>query len=117
VQIGELAGLTGASARALRHYEERGPLIPERTSGSYRDYAVEDVVKVVQIKTMIDAGLSTASIRHYLDCARADDHGAVSLEMCPSLRVELSSIAERLVRKQAELRETQQRLDELTSED
>ncbi|MFF8556935.1 MerR family transcriptional regulator [Streptomyces sp. NPDC015501] len=112
MRIGELARLAGVSARALRHYEDRGLLVPERTSGGYRDYPVEDVIRVTQIKTMIAAGLSTATIQRYLDCARVGDHG-VSLEMCPSLRAELDSIAECLAAKQAELREKQHRLNEL----
>lgn len=116
MKIGELARLTGVSARALRHYEDRGLLTPERTSGGYRDYPVEDVTRVAQIKTMIAAGLSTATIHRYLDCARTGDRG-VSLEMCTNLRTELEAIAECLAAKQVELRETQQRLNELASVD
>lgn len=114
MQISELAKRTGMSARALRHYEDRGLLIPDRTSGGYRDYAEADVSRVTQIKTMIDAGLNTATIRRYLDCARTGDHGT-SLEMCPALRAELDSITERLNAKQIELRRTEQRLQELAS--
>ena len=112
MQIGELAKSTGASARALRHYEDRGLLVPERTGGGYRDYSAEDVTRVSQIKAMIAAGLGTATIRRYLDCARTDDRGTL-LEMCPDLRAELDSLAERLGAEQAELRATQQRLSEL----
>ncbi|ALG29109.1 MerR family transcriptional regulator [Glutamicibacter halophytocola] len=113
MQIGELARKTGVSARALRHYEDRGLLIPERTSGGYRDYSEEDVTRVAQIKAMIAAGLSTATIRRYLDCARSGDHGT-TLEMCPDLRTELDLIAESLTAKQAHLRDTQQRLEAIT---
>ncbi|WP_228988897.1 MerR family transcriptional regulator [Streptomyces sp. DH8] len=109
MQIGELAHRTGASPRALRHYEARGLLVPERTSGGYRDYSTDDIVRVAQIKTMIDAGLTTAAVKRYLDCARTGDHGTW-LEMCPALRAELASVAEFLDRKQAELHERQQRL-------
>ena len=110
MQISELARLTGVSARALRHYEDRGLLIPERTHGGYRVYSDEDITRVAQIKTMIAAGLNTGTIRRYLDCA----HGT-ELEMCPNLRAELDAIAECLSSKQSELRETQQRLHELAS--
>ncbi|TFC28352.1 MerR family transcriptional regulator [Cryobacterium sp. TMT1-3] len=114
MQIGELASKTGVSARALRHYEERGLLIPERSSAGYRDYAQEDIVRVAQIKTMIDAGLNTASVKRYLDCARVGDHGTW-LELCPDLRAELASISECLDRRQGELYERQQRLHDLAS--
>ncbi|MCI1788993.1 MAG: MerR family transcriptional regulator [Actinomyces sp.] len=114
MQIGELAKRTGVSTRALRHYEDTGVLIPERTTHGYRVYTEADITRVAQIKAMISAGLGTATIKRYLDCARVGDHGT-SLEMCPNLRTELDSIAERLSSKQAELRQTQQRLSELAS--
>ena len=114
MQISELARKTGASARALRHYEERGLIIPERSSAGYRDYVQEDIIRVAQIKTMIDAGLNTASVKRYLDCARDGDHGTW-LELCPDLRAELASISECLDRRQAELDGRQQRLHNLAS--
>ncbi|PWJ42443.1 DNA-binding transcriptional regulator, MerR family [Quadrisphaera granulorum] len=114
MHIGEVAARTGVSARALRHYEDSGLLVPERMGNGYRVYAEADIVRVAQIRAMISAGLGTAVIKRYLDCARLGDHGT-SLEMCPDLRAELDSIAERLSVKQAALRETQRRLRELTA--
>ncbi len=72
------------------------------------------MIRVAQIKAMIDAGLSTATIQRYLDCARIGDQGTV-LEMCPNLRAELDAIAECLTAKQTELRETQRRLHKLAA--
>lgn len=95
MQIGELATLTGVSTRALRHYEDTGVLVPDRTSSGYRTYSHADILRVEHIKAMISAGLSTAAIRRYLDCAHSGDHGS-SLAMCPDLRAELDSIADRL---------------------
>lgn len=109
MQISELARLTGVSTRSLRHYEDRGLLLPDRTSGGYRDFDDTDVVRVTQIKAMIDAGLKTATIQQYLDCARVGEHGT-ELEMCPNLRAELDSIADCLAAKKAELRRTEERL-------
>ncbi|MGW4471076.1 MerR family transcriptional regulator [Nonomuraea sp. NPDC004354] len=112
--ISELAELTGASARALRHYEDRGLLVPTRNSSGYRDYSESDVTRVAQIRTMISAGLGTSIIQRYLDCARTGDRGT-SLEMCPDLRAELDALAGRLDARQGELRETRRRLSGLTS--
>ncbi|MEJ8651017.1 MerR family transcriptional regulator [Streptomyces sp. MS1.AVA.3] len=114
VLISELAELTGVSARALRHYEDRGLLVPARNSSGYRDYRECDVTRVAQIRTMISAGLGTSVIQKYLDCARTGDHGT-SLEMCPDLRAELDALARRLDARQAELRETRRRLSGLAS--
>jgi DNA-binding transcriptional MerR regulator len=115
VLISELAELTGVSARALRHYEDRGLLVPVRNSNGYRDYSAGDVTRVAQIRTMIAAGLGTAVIRRYLDCARTGDHGTF-LEMCPDLRAELDLLGRRLDARQAEIRETRRRLCGLASD-
>lgn len=112
--ISELAELTGVSPRALRHYEDRGLLVPARDSSGYRNYAESDVTRVAQIRTMISAGLGTSAIQQYLSCARSGEHGT-TLEMCPDLRAELGALARRLDARQAELRDTQRRLSELTS--
>ncbi|CAL9484001.1 MerR family transcriptional regulator [Streptomyces sp. enrichment culture] len=114
MRISRLAERTGATARALRHYEDRGLLVPERDRNGYRVYTESDIVRVAQIRTMIAAGLGTAVIRRYLDCARSGEHG-VSLEMCPALRAELDALARRLDAEEASLRETRQRLAALTS--
>jgi DNA-binding transcriptional MerR regulator len=113
VLISELAELTGVSARALRHYEDRGLLMPARNSNGYRKYDESDVVRVAQIRTMISAGLNASAIQRYLDCARTDDHGTI-LDMCPRLRAEVDSLARQLDARQAELRDTQRRLSGLT---
>jgi DNA-binding transcriptional MerR regulator len=115
VLISELAELTGVSARALRHYEDQGLLLPARDSSGYRDYSESDVVRVARIRAMISAGLGTSLIRRYLDCARDGDHGT-SLEMCPGLRAELDALAGRLEAEQAELREKRRRLSVLAPE-
>ncbi|MEU9591703.1 MerR family transcriptional regulator [Streptomyces sp. NPDC048193] len=114
VLISELAERTGVSARALRHYEDRGLLVPARNSSGYRDYSASDVVRVAQIRRMLSAGLGTSVIRRYLDCVRTGEHG-MSLDMCPGLRAELDSLAGRLAAEQAELREKQRRLSELAA--
>ncbi|MFI5708415.1 MerR family transcriptional regulator [Kribbella sp. NPDC051620] len=114
VLISELAEVTGVSARALRHYEEQDLLVPERDSNGYRNYVEADVTRVAQIKAMIAAGLGTVTIRQYLECARTGEHGT-TLELCPRLRAELDAIAARLDTRQAELRDTRQRLTGLAS--
>lgn len=107
--IGELANRTGVSTRALRHYEERGLLVPHRDTNGYRIYAEQDVVRVAQIQTMIAAGLGTDPIRRYIDCARTGNHG-LSLEMCPDLRAELDALAAQLTMQQNTLEQKRERL-------
>lgn len=114
MRISELAEQTGVTARALRHYEDCMLLVPDRDANGYRIYTDADVTRVAQIKTMIDAGLGTVTIRRFLDCARSGESG-VTLKMCPALRAELDAVAERIEAKQAALRQTRQRLSALAS--
>ena len=111
--ISRLAELTGVSPRALRHYEDRHLLVPERDTNGYRVYSQTDVTRVAQITTMIAAGLGTETIHRYLDCVRTGDHGT-SLEMCPQLRADLDALGERLASQQSAIRQTQERLSALT---
>lgn len=113
--ISELAARTGVSARSLRHYEESGVLVAERDSNGYRVYSESDVVRVLQIKTMIDAGLPTSTVRRYFQCVRAGEHG-VTLEMCPALRAEVDGIAARLDAQRAALEGKRERLSVLFPE-
>ncbi|MGV9333775.1 MerR family transcriptional regulator [Nocardia sp. NPDC003726] len=112
--IGELAERTGVSARALRHYEEKELLVPERDANGYRLYAESAVAVVAQIRVMLGAGLNAAAIRRYLDCVRDGEHG-LSVDMCSGLRTELDRIAARLAAQQTALEATQRRLDALRS--
>lgn len=113
MRISRLAELTGVSARALRHYDENGLLVPTRDSNGYRTYSDSDVVRVAQIKVMIAAGLSADTIGRYLDCVRSGDNG-VSFAICPDLRAELDALDRRLEAKETSLRAARQRLAALT---
>ena len=68
MQIGELACRTEVPARLLRYYEDQGLLTPDRQGNGYRDYAPDDVPRVLQIRGLIDAGVPTAIIREILPC-------------------------------------------------
>ncbi len=113
--ISELAKATGASPRALRHYEDRGLLVPDRNSNGYRNYAESDVIRVAQIKTMISAGLSAATIHQYFECARTDAHGT-TLELCPRLQADLDSLTKRLDAQASRTPRHPTTLDVLTSQ-
>jgi len=68
MRIGELASRTEVPARLLRYYEDQGLLTPDRQVNGYRDYAPDDVPRVLQIRGLIDAGVPTAIIRDILPC-------------------------------------------------
>lgn len=68
MKIGELSQHTGASVRALRYYEEKGVLRPDRTPSGYRVFSDSDIRKVVHIQTLLAAGLGLDLISEILSC-------------------------------------------------
>lgn len=67
-KVGELAGRTGLSVRALHHYEEIGLLVPSgRTEAGHRLYAGEEVLRLQQIASLRALGLSLGEVRECLD--------------------------------------------------
>jgi len=82
VRIGELARRTGTSTRALRYYEERGLLAPERTANGYRVYGEESVLHVRQVRALLDAGFNSRTVARLLPCARG---ARPDIELCPSV--------------------------------
>lgn len=76
MRIGELAKATGATARALRHYEQAGLLSSERTPNGYRVYDDGAVVRVHNIRYLLAAGLTLDDIQVFLPCLDGDVAGA-----------------------------------------
>lgn len=67
MKIGELAELAGTTTRAVRHYHREG-LLPEppRQANGYRSYGVRDLVGLVKVRRLREAGLSLDEIRDVL---------------------------------------------------
>ncbi|SHN27654.1 DNA-binding transcriptional regulator, MerR family [Streptomyces yunnanensis] len=72
VQIGELAKVTGTTARALRHYEQAGLISSERASNGYRVYEEGAAVRVRNIRYLLAAGLTLDDVRVFLPCLDGD---------------------------------------------
>lgn len=60
--ISVAAELAGCGVQALRLYEERGLLEPERTPAGTRRYSLDNVHRVRRIAGMLDSGLNLAGI-------------------------------------------------------
>jgi MerR family transcriptional regulator, copper efflux regulator len=67
MRIGELAERVGASTRSLRYYEQQGLLSPTRDDNGYREYDEPALVRARNIKELLDVGLTTEDVRHYLE--------------------------------------------------
>lgn len=90
VGISKLAQMTGATARALRHYEDAGLVRPHRTARGVRQFTPGQCDQVALIVRLRRCDLPLDVIRHLL--------------------TETTPLAERQTRLHAELRE---RADEL----
>lgn len=110
VKIGDAAAFVGTTPRAIRHYHEIGLLPePERGSDDRRRYGYEDMIRLLWIRKMADAGIALDEIRDaFADAtlagtasaaaapSRADgDHGIAGI---------LERLEESLVAQEAELR-------------
>ena len=68
LRIGEIARRTGLSPRTLRHYDQLGLLVPsQRSTGDYRLYSHEDLVRLLAIAHLKSLGLSLTEVRSALD--------------------------------------------------
>jgi len=68
LSIGELARITGASVRSIRHYDEHGLLASVRASNGYRMFPEMATTQVRQIQRMIATGFTIDDIRAFPDC-------------------------------------------------
>ncbi|WP_394618686.1 MerR family transcriptional regulator [Lentzea sp. JNUCC 0626] len=101
MNIGALAEKTGVKPRLLRYYEEVGILHPVRSPNGYRTYGEPAVDRVLQIRELIESGLTTEMIREVLPCLLSGKPNP-DIESCPAskdldgLRRQLASIERRL---------------------
>jgi DNA-binding transcriptional MerR regulator len=71
--IGQAAALAGVTIKTVRHYHKHGLLAePRRDSSGYRRYNSEDLLRLVQVRTLAAAGVALADISDLLD---ADPEG------------------------------------------
>ncbi|MFI6425121.1 MerR family transcriptional regulator [Promicromonospora sp. NPDC050880] len=64
VKIGDAAAFVGTTPRAIRHYHEIGLLPePERGGDDRRRYGYDDMIRLLWIRTMADAGIALDDIR------------------------------------------------------
>jgi DNA-binding transcriptional MerR regulator len=100
--VGELAGVTGLTVRALHHYDDVGLLVPsQRTSGGHRVYDARDVERLYRVLALRRLGLRLDEIASLLD-----DGGVSLLE---TVRRHLEQV-ERELAHQYRLRERLRRI-------
>jgi DNA-binding transcriptional MerR regulator len=67
VKIGDAAAFVGTTPRAIRHYHEIGLLPePERGGDDRRRYGYDDMIRLLWIRKLADAGIALDDIRDAL---------------------------------------------------
>mgnify|MGYP004531160725 FL=1 len=65
--IGVAAQLAGMHPQTLRSYEQKGLVIPQRTSGNTRMYSQADIERLALINELTDEGINLAGVIRILD--------------------------------------------------
>jgi len=69
--VGEMAKLAGITIRSLHHYEDKGLLVPQRSSNGYRCYSSAEVERLQLILLYRQMGMSLDQIKQTLDANQA----------------------------------------------
>lgn len=81
-KVGELAKATGVSVRTLHHYDEIGLLSPShRSRAGHRRYGPEDLLRLQQILSLRQLGLSLEEINGFLKRRGASPTRVVALHL------------------------------------
>lgn len=109
--IGKVADMTGASCKAIRHYEELGLLPPPARQGAYRVYTDKDVFMVHVIKHAQAYGFSLNELRELIAAIAREKQFPVEAAL------EMVTQKQESVRHEVEtLCALEQRLDELLTD-
>ncbi|WP_328541162.1 redoxin family protein [Streptomyces sp. NBC_00371] len=97
MKIGELARQADVTTKAVRYYESLGLITPERLANGYRNYGVDDVRLVREIRTLHQLGIPVERTRPFLECLAA---GRLHADDCPaslaSYRDSINELTERI---------------------
>ncbi|MEV0702374.1 MerR family transcriptional regulator [Saccharopolyspora sp. NPDC050389] len=94
----QLADLAGSTVKAIRHYHEIGLLdVPERAANGYKQYKVQHLIRLMQIKRLSDLGVPLSQVAAM---GRADEEPDEAIRV---LDAELEATVERINRVRAEL--------------
>lgn len=64
--ISVVTELTGVSQQALRGYEDKGLITPQRTGGGTRRYSRDDIDRINEIAELVGTGLNTEGVNQVL---------------------------------------------------
>jgi len=92
--IGQLATYAGVTIRAVRHYHQIGLMPePERDFSGYRSYGAADVVRLIKIRTLAEAGVPLSRVQELLE-ADQDALAQETAEIDAELRRQIRTLQE-----------------------
>lgn len=126
LKVGELARRTGVSVRTLHYYDEVGLLSPsDYTESGHRLYSQSDIVRLQQVVSLRQLGLSLDEIKGCLDgpgfsplqvielhTQRLEKQIALQKQLVEHLRAIASSLR---LRKEVSVEDFMQTIEEITS--
>ncbi|MED7954022.1 MerR family transcriptional regulator [Streptomyces sp. BE303] len=114
-KIGDVAALVGTTPRAIRHYHDMGLISePGRGSDGRRRYGFQDVVRLLWIRKMAEAGITLDDIRDaFTDTATAAETGESE---GGGIEATLARLEEDLAARAAELARQQARVQRMRAE-
>jgi len=81
MHIKDLAERAGVTVKAVRYYESRGLIRPERATNGYRTYDDADVRVVREVRALLSLGLTAEQTHPFVECLRAGNDRA---DVCPA---------------------------------
>lgn len=118
-RISEAARASGFSESALRYYEKRGVVVPDRTPTGYRSYGETEVESLRFVARAKRLGLSLSEITELLALIQDDECSPVQTRMRQLLSRQIEQAQRQmadLMAFTAQLQETVSRLDAHTPE-
>jgi MerR family transcriptional regulator, heat shock protein HspR len=97
--ISVAARMIGVHPQTLRHYENIGLVIPERSEGNIRLYSPADIDRLRQISRLTDElGVNLAGVQIILDMRERLEHLQLEMEATQAeLEAEITRLRKRLI--------------------
>ncbi|MEV0078745.1 MerR family transcriptional regulator [Nocardia neocaledoniensis] len=95
VTIGQAAAFVGVTVKTVRHYHKLGLVAePDRDSSGYRRYGSAELLRLVKVRTLAEAGVPLAEIEPLLD-ADADRFAAALAQVGRQLSARIDELTAR----------------------
>lgn len=107
MRIGQLAEAAGTTTRTVRHYHRLGLMEePHRLPNGYREYSIEDAVRLIRIRWLAESGVPLGSVATILgeDPREGDDRSDV-VDDLEALIASVDAEQARLARRRTRLAE------------